>query len=107
MPSLLGFGLQRKPAFGRIQTVPSSADLHRAGDTRVPVLATSLWFFVFRIPLACFLTRDHVDPGVLGQWPGWNLGVRGACWAMFADLQVRGLFFMWRFANRLLQRMRV
>jgi putative MATE family efflux protein len=73
-----------------------TAALRGAGDTRVPVVFTWIGFFVIRIPLAYVLTRDHLD---LGSWPGWNLGLRGAWLAMFADLLVRGLFFLWRFAG--------
>jgi putative MATE family efflux protein len=61
--------------------------LRGAGDTRVPVLFTWLGFFVIRIPLAYLLT------GPLG------CGLLGAWMAMFADLLVRGLFFLWRFAG--------
>jgi len=81
--------------------------LRGAGDTRVPVLFTWLGFFVIRIPLACVLTRDRIDLGEWGTWPGWNWGLLGAWLAMFADLVVRGLFFLIRFARGRWQRMRV
>jgi putative MATE family efflux protein len=81
--------------------------LRGAGDTRVPVLFTWVGFFAVRIPLAYLLTRDRLDLGVLGSWPGWNLGLLGAWLAMFADLQVRGLFFMGRFFGGRWQRVRV
>jgi putative MATE family efflux protein len=84
-----------------------TAALRGAGDTRVPVLFTWIGFFVVRIPLAYFLTRDHIDLGALGSWPGWNFGLFGAWLAMFADLQIRGLFFMGRFLGRRWQRARV
>jgi putative MATE family efflux protein len=84
-----------------------TAALRGAGDTRVPVLFSWFGFFVIRIPLAYLLTRGHLDLGPLGVWPCWNLGLRGAWLAMFADLLVRGLFFLARFAGGRWQRMRV
>src|SRR5262249_34300232 len=68
--------------------------LRGAGDTRVPVLFTWIGFFAVRIPLAYFLTRDHV-----GNLPGLGLGLVGAWLAMIADLVVRGVFFFVRFAR--------
>jgi len=59
--------------------------LRGAGDTRVPVLFTWCGFFALRIPLAYLLTRDRLDLGPLGTWPGHNLGLFGAWLAMFAD----------------------
>ena len=81
--------------------------LRGAGDTRVPVLFTWIGFFVVRIPLAYFLTRAVVDLGPLGAWSGWELGLLGAWWAMFADLIIRGLFFFYRFAHGAWQKQRV
>jgi putative MATE family efflux protein len=62
--------------------------LRGAGDTRIPMLCTWLGFFGIRIPLAYYLTL-----------PPWNLGLFGAWLAMFADVQVRGLCVLWRFAS--------
>jgi putative MATE family efflux protein len=62
--------------------------LRGAGDTRVGVLFTWLGFFGVRLPLAYLLTR-----------PAFGLGLYGAWLAMFADLLVRGLFFLARFAG--------
>jgi putative MATE family efflux protein len=73
--------------------------LRGAGDTRVPVLFTWLGFFGVRLPLAYLLTRPDMDLGPLGRVPGLDLGLYGAWLAMFADLQVRGLFFLARFAS--------
>ena len=61
--------------------------LRGAGDTRVPVLFTWVGFLGVRIPLAYVLTRE-IDPGLLGAWI-----------AMTADIYVRGVFFVWRFAG--------
>ena len=71
--------------------------LRGAGDTRFPILLTWTGFLIVRIPLAYVLTRDTVDLGQLGSIPGWDLGLIGAWIAMFADLSVRGLLFLWRF----------
>jgi putative MATE family efflux protein len=73
--------------------------LRGAGDTRFPILLTWIGFLVIRIPLAYLLTRDVVDLGHLGQVPGWNWGLLGAWIAMFVDLLVRGLLFLWRFTS--------
>jgi Na+-driven multidrug efflux pump len=81
--------------------------LRGAGDTRVPVLFTWIGFLVVRIPLAYVLTRTSVDLGGLGVLPGLGLGLLGAWWAMFADLMVRGAFFLYRFASGRWQMVRV
>jgi Na+-driven multidrug efflux pump len=73
--------------------------LRGAGDTRVPVLFTWIGFLGVRIPLAYLLTHDSLDLGILGTWPGGNLGLFGAWLAMFADLIVRGGFLFVRFAS--------
>jgi Na+-driven multidrug efflux pump len=72
--------------------------LRGAGDTRVPVLFTWIGFFAIRIPLTYVLALPGVDLGPLGYVPGWDLGLMGAWWAMFADLLARGVFFLLRFA---------
>jgi putative MATE family efflux protein len=73
--------------------------LRSAGDTRVPVLFTWIGFFVVRIPLAYVLMFPEIHLGPLGSWPGLNLGLYGAWLAMFADIVVRGIFFLVRFAR--------
>lgn len=72
--------------------------LRGAGDTRWPMLFTWIGFFGVRIPLAYVLTRPVVT---LGDWscPGANLGLLGAWLAMFADMHVRGLCVLARFAS--------
>jgi putative MATE family efflux protein len=62
--------------------------LNGAGDTRVPVLFTWLGFLGVRIPLAYLFTGPAVGLGLFGAWL-----------AMFADLLVRGSFFLYRFAG--------
>ncbi|HYT93926.1 MAG TPA: MATE family efflux transporter [Gemmataceae bacterium] len=81
--------------------------LRGAGDTRVPVLFTWIGFLGVRIPLAYFLALRQVDLGPLGIWQGAGLGLFGAWLAMFADLLVRGCFFLWRFRSGAWQRMKV
>ncbi|MGH7169615.1 MAG: MATE family efflux transporter [Gemmataceae bacterium] len=81
--------------------------LRGAGDTRVPVLFTWFGFFVLRIPLAYLLTRPEIDLGPLGVYRGYDLGLLGAWLAMFADLLVRGVFFLARFAGGRWRNLRV
>lgn len=76
-----------------------TSSLRGAGDTRVPVLFTWIGFFLIRIPLAYFLTKSVVSLGPLGQYAGLGLGLYGAWLAMFADLFVRGAFFVHRFVR--------
>jgi putative MATE family efflux protein len=78
--------------------------LRGAGDTRVPVLFTWVGFLGVRIPLAYWLTQPEVHLGPFGTWHG---GLFGAWLAMFADLMVRGGFFLGRFAGGRWQRVRV
>jgi putative MATE family efflux protein len=79
---LVAFGM---PALASCMIL--AAALRGAGDTRVPVLFTLAGFFAVRIPLAYLLT------GPMG------FGLVGAWLAMFADLHVRGLFVLGRFAS--------
>jgi MATE family, multidrug efflux pump len=72
--------------------------LRGAGDTRVPLLFTWIGFFLVRIPLAHFFALQEVSIPGLGTWPGIGLGLFGAWLAMFADILVRGAFFLQRFA---------
>jgi MATE family, multidrug efflux pump len=73
--------------------------LRGAGDTRFPILLTWIGFLVIRMPLAYLLTRSVVDLGSLGSVTGWNLGLMGAWIAMFVDLTIRGILFLWRFVS--------
>jgi putative MATE family efflux protein len=65
-----------------------TAALRGAGDTRVPLAFNTLGFFGVRLPLAYLLTRPELGLGLFGAWL-----------AMFADLLVRGLFFLARFVG--------
>ena len=76
-----------------------TAALRGAGDTRVPVLFTLTGFFLIRIPLAYYLTSRELDLGVLGVWPGADLGLMGAWLAMCVDVFVRGGLILLRFAG--------
>jgi Na+-driven multidrug efflux pump len=73
----------------------------------VPVLYTWIGFLAVRIPLAYYLTYSTLDLGELGTWQGRDLGLMGAWMAMFADLVVRGAFFIVRFAGGRWQLIRV
>jgi len=72
--------------------------LRGAGDTRVPVLITWAGFVGVRLPLAFLLT----DPR-----GGYEWGLIGAWTAMFADIYVRGAFFVARFAGGRWKRIKV
>ncbi len=80
---LVAFGM---PALASCMILASA--LRGAGDVRFPMLFTWVGFFAVRIPLAYVLTSKSVNLGLLGAW-----------WAMFADLQIRGLFVLVRFAR--------
>ena len=67
---------------------PSDDRARHLFDVRIPMLFTWVGFFVVRIPLAYLLTGERIDLGLLGAWL-----------AMFADLQIRGLFVLVRFAS--------
>ncbi len=88
-------------------TIIFTQALRGAGDTRVPVLFTWVGFFVVRIPLAYWLALPEFHLGPWGPLPGCNLGLFGAWLAMFADLVVRGGFFLYRFVSGKWQRIRV
>jgi Na+-driven multidrug efflux pump len=79
--------------------------LRGAGDTRVPVLFSWIGFLAIRIPLAYVLTSKELHLGLLGDWQGCNLGLLGAWIAMFADLFVRGGFYLFRFCSARWQKM--
>jgi putative MATE family efflux protein len=88
-------------------TIIFTSALRGAGDTRVPLLFTWVGFLGVRIPLAHYLALDSVDLGPLGILPGWGWGLFGAWLAMFADILVRGCFFLYRFAGGRWQQVRV
>jgi Na+-driven multidrug efflux pump len=70
-------------------------------------LFTWFGFLAVRIPLAYLLTRDELRLGPLGTWHGFEPRLYGAWLAMFADIVVRGLFFLLRFAGGRWQHIRV
>jgi Na+-driven multidrug efflux pump len=80
---LVAFGM---PALASCMIL--AAALRGAGDTRVTMVCTWLGFFAVRIPLAHVLTGEAVQMGLVGAWL-----------AMFADLHVRGLCVLGRFAG--------
>jgi putative MATE family efflux protein len=84
-----------------------TAALRGAGDTRVPVLFTWFGFLVVRLPLTYWLALPAIDLGPLGTVAAADYGLLGAWWAMFADLMVRGAFFLARFAGGKWKVMRV
>ncbi|MFO0801807.1 MAG: MATE family efflux transporter [Gemmataceae bacterium] len=72
--------------------------LRGAGDTRVPVLLNWVGFLGVRIPLAYLLTKSEVNLGPLGVVKGFDMGLFGAWIAMVADIWLRGILFVIRFA---------
>lgn len=106
----LGVPVLRLVAFAMpalASTIVFTSALRGAGDTRVPVLFTWTGFFAVRVPLAYYLALPYLDLGPFGTVAGWNLGLFGAWLAMFADITVRGLFFVHRFARGPWQRQTV
>jgi putative MATE family efflux protein len=93
------------PALGA--TIIFSSALRGAGDTRVPVLFTLVGFFMVRIPLAYLLAFPSLDLGPVGEISGGDLGLFGTWLAMFADINVRGTFFLYRFWRGAWQRQKV
>ena len=77
-----------------------SSALRGAGDTRWPLVFTTVGFFAVRLPLTFLLCEPSVSlPWGLagGSLPGLGLGLYG-CWlAMQADLWLRGTLFLCRF----------
>jgi len=81
--------------------------LRGAGDTRFPLLFTWVGFFVVRLPLAWWLSRETVQFLGLPPFAGWNLGLFG-CWlAMQIDINLRGVLFLARFLGGKWRRVRV
>jgi putative MATE family efflux protein len=87
-------------------TIIFTSALRGAGDTRVPVLFTWIGFFAVRIPLTYLLVFAPLVLGPFGSYPH-GLGLFGAWLAMFADLVVRGAFFLYRFMHGAWQRQKV
>lgn len=81
--------------------------LRGAGDTRLPMLLSWIGFLVIRIPLAYYLMFSEINLGPLGMVHGLGMGLYGAWLAMFADLFIRGLLFLARFATGGWKRVRV
>ena len=105
----LGVPVLRLVAFAMpplASTIVFSYALRGAGDTRVPILFTLIGFFAVRIPLAYLLAFNNFSITV-AMYEFRVDGLLG-CWlAMFADLFVRGLFFIVRFARGAWQRQQV
>ncbi len=81
--------------------------LRGAGDTAVPVVFTWVGFLLVRIPLAYWLAFPELDWPLVGTVAGWGLGLFGAWLAMFADLLLRGVLFLARFASGAWKRIEV
>ena len=84
-----------------------SSGLRGAGDTRWPLVFTTVGFFAVRLPLTFLLCESAVSLPWSGVLPGLGLGLYG-CWlAMQADLWFRGALFLWRFTAGNWQRTQV
>jgi putative MATE family efflux protein len=82
--------------------------LRGAGDTRWPLVVTFVGLLCIRIPGAAWLAHEHLPL----EWlhltlPGWNLGVKGAWYAMLADVAVRSTLIGGRFLSGRWQQTRV
>jgi putative MATE family efflux protein len=87
-----------------------SGALRGAGDTRWTLVTTCIGFLLVRIPLAYLLAWNRIElplPGLDWSIAGWGLGVRGAWYAMLADLIVRCLLMVYRFLNGAWKRIEV
>lgn len=82
------------------------AALRGAGDTRFPLLATWLGFFLVRLPLTWWLSRSDLA-APWGHVPGWGLGLYGCWMAMQIDLWLRGGLLLARFLRGRWQSVRV
>jgi putative MATE family efflux protein len=84
-----------------------SSGLRGAGDTRHPLLYTTLGFFLVRLPLTFFLAEPFVRLPWGQAITGCGFGLYG-CWlAMQADLWFRGLLYLGRFSSGRWQSTRV
>jgi putative MATE family efflux protein len=84
--------------------------LRGSGDTRWTLVTTCIGFLLVRIPLAYWLAWDQIRFPLFGTEltiPGWGLGVRGAWYAMIADLAVRCLLVVYRFLSGAWKRIEV
>jgi putative MATE family efflux protein len=76
-----------------------SSGLRGAGDTRYPLLFTTIGFFAVRLPLTFFFCEPAVSLPGMATLPGLGLGLYGCWMGMLADLWFRGLLFAWRFVG--------
>jgi Na+-driven multidrug efflux pump len=82
--------------------------LRGAGDTRGPLAITFIGFLAVRIPLAVILAWSSITLFGSGTEVGlFNLGVRGAWYAMAIDLYVRTGLAVARFRHGVWKRIEV
>jgi len=82
--------------------------LRGAGDTRWPLLFTFVGFLLVRIPLAYYLSWEHLTVPVLNcEIEGLGLGVEGAWFAMLTDCIMRSFMVGSRFVHGGWQRVRI
>ena len=81
-------------------TMILSGALRGAGDTRWPLVFSMIGMLGVRLPLAYWFALDSFPlPGTTLLVTGWGLGVVGAWYAMAADLAVRAVLILYRFAS--------
>ena len=86
------------PSLGIVMIL--TGGLRGAGDTVWPFIFTAIGFFVIRIPLAIYLAFDVFEIPFVGiTIHGLNWGVAGAWYAMVADLLLRSVMTIARFAH--------
>jgi MATE family, multidrug efflux pump len=82
--------------------------LRGAGDTRGPLVITFIGFLAVRIPLAVILSWSAITlPGLGSEVELFDLGVRGAWYAMAIDLYVRTGLAAARFRHGVWKRIEV
>jgi len=82
------------------------AALRGAGDTRFPLLAVWVGFFLVRLPLTWWLSRSVVS-GPWGDLAGCGWGLYGCWMAMQMDLWLRSGLLLGRFLGGRWQKVRV
>ncbi len=95
--SLLQIVALGTPALGILMILAGA--LRGAGDTRWPLAVTFVGLLGIRVPLAYLLCLEQIT--LPGGWTisGYNLGVRGAWYAMVIDLVVRCILIVFRFLH--------
>lgn len=88
--------------FSQAMIMVFSGALRGVGDTRWTLYTTFIGFLAVRLPLAYLLAWSTFEI-TIGGWhiivPALGLGIRGAWYAMVADMTVRALLLIGRFVH--------